>query len=169
MKALRSTDLLTGLLFLTLGGCVILYGLRYAMGSAMRMGPGYFPFLTSVCLMLVGLVLVVRSLIRGGKAIGTLALRPLFVVLLATLAFGLLIERAGFLLASIALVFASRLVDRGFRFGGGRGPGSLPHGVDRGDLPVWAGPAHPDDAVLTGRPWDSSSISSSVSRSRLRR
>ena len=94
---------------------MILYGLRYAMGSAMRMGPGYFPFLTSVCLMLVGLVLVVRSLIRGGKAIGTLALRPLFVVLLATLAFGLLIERAGFLLASIALVFASRFADRGFR------------------------------------------------------
>jgi len=116
MKALRSTDLLTGLFFLTLGGGTILYGSRYAMGSAMRMGPGYFPFLTSVCLMLLGLVLVVRSLIRGGKAIGTLALRPLFVVLLATLAFGLLVERTGFLLASVALVLASRFADRGFRF-----------------------------------------------------
>jgi lysylphosphatidylglycerol synthetase-like protein (DUF2156 family) len=115
MKVLRSTDMLTGLFFLTLGGCTILYGSRYAMGSAMRMGPGYFPFLTSVCLMLLGLVLAVRSLMRGGKAIGTLALRPLFVVLLATLAFGLLIERTGFLLASIALVLASRFADRGFR------------------------------------------------------
>jgi hypothetical protein len=85
------------------------------MGSAMRMGPGYFPFLTSVCLVLLGIVLVVRSYVWGGKTIGTLALRPLFVVLVATLAFGLLIERAGFWLASIALVFTSRFADRGFR------------------------------------------------------
>ena len=116
MKVRLTTDLLTGLLFLALGGFVIVYGSRYAMGSAMRMGPGYFPFLTSICLMLLGLVLVVRSRIRDGKTIGTLALRPLFVVLFATLAFGFLIERAGFLLASIALVLASRFADRGFRF-----------------------------------------------------
>jgi len=117
MKVRLTTDLLTGLLFLALGGFVIVYGSRYAMGSAMRMGPGYFPFLTSICLMLLGLVLVVRSRFRGGKTIGTLALRPLFVVLFATLAFGFLIERAGFLLASIVLAFTSRFADRGFRFG----------------------------------------------------
>jgi hypothetical protein len=115
MRVRLTTDLLTGLFFLALGGFVILYGSRYAMGSAMRMGPGYFPFLTSVCLVLLGVVLVIRSLIRGGKTIGTLALRPLFVVLVATLAFGLLIERAGFWVASIALVVASRFADRGFR------------------------------------------------------
>jgi hypothetical protein len=116
MRVRLTTDLLTGIFFLALGGFVILYGSRYAMGSAMRMGPGYFPFLTSVCLGLLGVVLVIRSLIRGGKTIGTLALRPLFVVLVATLAFGLLIERAGFWVASIALVVASRFADRGFRF-----------------------------------------------------
>jgi len=117
MKAFRSIDFLTGLLFLALGGFVILYGLRYAMGTAVRMGPGYFPFVTSVCLMLLGVVLVVRSLLREGKTIENLALRPLFVVLIGTLAFGLLIERAGFLLASIVLAFTSRFADRGFRFG----------------------------------------------------
>src|SRR5512145_2633498 len=107
MKVRLTTDLLTGLFFLALGGFVIAYGSRYSMGSAMRMGPGYFPFLTSACLVLLGVVLVVRSFVWGGKTIGTLALRPLFVVLVATLAFGLLIERAGFWLASIALVVAS--------------------------------------------------------------
>ena len=60
MKAFRSSDVLTGLLFLALGGFVILYGLRYAMGTAVRMGPGYFHFVTSVCLMLLGMVLVIR-------------------------------------------------------------------------------------------------------------
>lgn len=115
MRVRLTTDLLTGLFFVILGGSVILYNTRYAMGSAVRMGPGYFPFLASACVVLLGVVLVIRSWIRGGKTIGTLAFRPLFVVLCATLAFGLLIERAGFWVASIVLVFASRFADRGFR------------------------------------------------------
>jgi len=107
--------MLTGLLFLTLGGFVLVYGSRYPIGSTVRMGPGYFPRLISSGLALLGLVLVVRSLLRGGEAIGTIALRPLVVVLLGTFAFGILIERAGFWVASIVLVFASRLVERELR------------------------------------------------------
>jgi hypothetical protein len=115
MRVRASTDLLTGLLFLGLGGFVFLYGSRYAMGTAVRMGPGYFPRMISIGLMLLGLVLVVRSLARGGEAMKGLALRPLLVVLVGTLAFGLLIEPAGFWPASILLVIVSRFADRGFR------------------------------------------------------
>ena len=115
MRVRLTTDMLTGLLFLTLGGFVLVYGSRYPIGSTVRMGPGYFPRLISSGLALLGLVLVVRSLLRGGEAIGTIALRPLVVVLLGTFAFGILIERAGFWVASIVLVFASRLVERELR------------------------------------------------------
>ena len=115
MRARRTTDLLTGLLFLTLGGFVLVYGARYPIGSAVRMGPGYFPRIISSGLVLLGLVLVVRSLLRGGEIIEGIALRPLVLVLLGTFAFGLLIERAGFWLASVVLVFASRLVERELR------------------------------------------------------
>jgi putative tricarboxylic transport membrane protein len=116
MRVRLSTDFLTGVCFLALGAFVIAYGSRYAMGSAMRMGPGYFPVLASVGLMLLGAVLVVRSRFRDGEPMGALALRPLVLVLVATLAFGLLIERAGFWVAGIVLVFACRFADRGFRF-----------------------------------------------------
>jgi len=115
MRVRLTTDLLTGLLFLALGGFVLVYGARYPIGSAVRMGPGYFPRLISSGLALLGLVLVVRSLLRGGETIGGIALRPLVLVLIGTFAFGLLIERAGFWVASIALVFASRLVERDLR------------------------------------------------------
>jgi len=115
MRIRLTTDLLTGLLFLGLGGFVLVYGARYPIGSAVRMGPGYFPRLISSGLALLGLVLIIRSLLRGGETLGAIALRPLVVVVLGTFAFGLLIERAGFWLASIALVFASRLVERELR------------------------------------------------------
>jgi hypothetical protein len=115
MRVRLTTDLLTGLLFLALGGFVLIYGARYPIGSAVRMGPGYFPRLVSSGLALLGLVLILRSVLRGGVAMGALALRPLVLVLLGTFAFGLLIERAGFWVASIVLVFASRLVERELR------------------------------------------------------
>ena len=40
MKVRLSADLLTGLLFVALGGFAIIYGSRYAPGTAARMGPG---------------------------------------------------------------------------------------------------------------------------------
>jgi hypothetical protein len=115
MRGRLSTDFLTGVLFLVLGGFVLIYGSRYAMGSSVRMGPGYFPRMVSTGLVLLGLVLVIKALVRGGEAIQGIALRPLLLVLAGTLAFGFLIERAGFWLASVLLVVVSRFADRGFR------------------------------------------------------
>lgn len=46
---------------------------------------------------------------------GAAALRPLLLVLVGTFAFGLLIERAGFWVASIVLVCVSRFVERDLR------------------------------------------------------
>lgn len=116
MRARLSTDLLTGLLFLALGGFVIIYGARYAFGSAARMGPGFYPLLVSSALVVLGIILVVRSWLRPGEEIGPINWRPLFFVLLGTLAFALLVERAGFVLAAVLLIFAVRFADGGFRW-----------------------------------------------------
>jgi putative tricarboxylic transport membrane protein len=115
MRARLTTDLLTGFLFLALGGFVLIYGTRYPIGSAVRMGPGYFPRIISSGLVLLGFVLVARAALRGGERVGAVAVRPLLLVLVGTFAFGLLIERAGFWAASIVLVCVSRLVERDLR------------------------------------------------------
>ena len=116
MKVRLSADLLTGLLFVALGGFAIVYGSRYAPGTAARMGPGYFPMLVSAGLTLIGVVLVVRSLLATGEALGAIGWRPLMLVLAGVLAFGLLIDRLGLLAAGIALIVAARLADRDFRW-----------------------------------------------------
>jgi len=115
MRLRLSTDLLTGILFLALGAFAMIYGSRYSLGTAARMGPGYYPLLASSGLVLLGLVLVVRSFIATGGEAGLINLRPLILILAGTLAFGLLIDRAGLIIAGLVLVFAARLADRGFR------------------------------------------------------
>ena len=115
MRIRLSTDFLTGLLFLALGGFAIIYGSRYPIGTAARMGPGYYPLLVSSGLMLLGIVLVVRSFFLSSDEVEAIHPRPLFFVLIGTLAFGLLIEHSGFLLAGIIVVFASQLAESDFR------------------------------------------------------
>jgi hypothetical protein len=117
MRIRLSTDLITGLLFLAFGGFVIIYGSRYPLGTAARMGAGFYPALVSYALVLLGAILVIRSLFRPGEALEAFNPRPLFFVLVGTLAFALLVERSGFVLAAVILVFAARLADRDFRWG----------------------------------------------------
>jgi hypothetical protein len=111
MKLRLSTDLATGVLFIALGGFAIIYGSRYAVGTTARMGPGYFPLLISSGLVLVGVILVLRALLASGDALGTIGWRPLLLVLAGVLAFGLLIDRIGLLVAGVLLIVAARLAD----------------------------------------------------------
>ena len=115
MRLRLSTDLLTGLLFLALGAFAMIYGSRYPLGTAARMGPGYYPLLASSGLVLLGLVLVVRSFLATAGEVGAISVRPLILILAGTLAFGFLIDRSGFIIAGLLLVFAARLADRDFR------------------------------------------------------
>src|SRR5687767_9449980 len=115
MKLRLSTDLVTGLLFMALGLFAIVYGSRYALGTAARMGPGYYPFVISVALTLIGLALVIRSFFLEGEPIGSIGWRPLLLVLAGTLAFGIFIDRLGLLVSGILLIVAARIADRDFR------------------------------------------------------
>jgi len=115
MKLRLSTDLLTGVLFIALGAFAIIYGSRYAIGTPARMRAGFFPLIISSGLVLTGIVLVVRSFIAGGEPLGSIGWRPLALVLAGVLAFGLLIDRLGLLIAGILLILAARLADREFK------------------------------------------------------
>jgi len=115
MKLRLSTDLLTALLFLGLGLFTILYSLQYPLGTANRMGAGYFPRLIAIGLLVIGGILAIRALTSEGERFGAFAFRPLFFVLAGTLAFGLLIEKGGLLIAGTALVILTRLGSNEFR------------------------------------------------------
>lgn len=106
--AVRSHDtkrLASGLLFLAIGLFGIVYGSRYRMGSATHMGPGYFPIVVAAIVALLGLISVATSLGRSGTArAADWHVVPLLCVLAGIVAFGLLVEHAGLVLAIAAVV-----------------------------------------------------------------
>jgi hypothetical protein len=113
MKVRPSTDLVAGALFIAVGAFAMVYGSRYAVGTASRMGAGYFPRLISSGLVLIGLVLVLRAIVFArGEVMGAIGWRPLLLILAGVAAFGLLIDRVGLLPAGILLIVAARLADR---------------------------------------------------------
>lgn len=114
---------LTGLAFallargLRFGDTILLAG--HDMGTPARMGPGFFPFWLGVILLVLGVVIAVLALRRGGAdgAFPRFHWRPILWVLGAVLLFGLLLKPAGVLVAGFLLVFIASLGSSTFRAG----------------------------------------------------
>ena len=58
-------DLLAGLIFIGFGLSFGYTSLTYDVGTALRMGPGYFPLILSIVILLLGLVIVAQSFFTG--------------------------------------------------------------------------------------------------------
>lgn len=109
-------DLVAGAMFAAIGlfGLYLLRG--YDMGTAARMGSGYAPRL--VCWVLLGLGTLVAA--RGLHSEREddqepIAWRPLVLVPLSIIAFGLLVERIGLVAAAAGLIVIGALAGRGIR------------------------------------------------------
>ena len=109
-------DSVAGLLFVVAGVAGLWFGRNYNVGTAMRMGPGYFPHLLSWLLIIFGVGIGLKGALRGGLALGSWSLRPLVFVLLSFIVFGYLIERFGLIPAAIGGVLVGALGGAEFRW-----------------------------------------------------
>lgn len=100
-------DFWTGAIFIAFGIAFLLIAQGYPLGSARRMGPAYFPTVLSVVLILIGIAAAVRSFTGQGAAIGRFAFKPMALVTIGTIVFGVLVRDAGLVAAVIALVLIS--------------------------------------------------------------
>lgn len=127
MKLASQKDFFSGLLFMLIGAGFAWGAPRYEVGQAAQMGPGYFPLVLGVLLVLLGAAISLRALwrgVHGGDRIGAWAWRPLLLVLSANLAFGLLLvglpaiglPSMGLILAVYALVGLASLAQPGARW-----------------------------------------------------
>jgi Tripartite tricarboxylate transporter TctB family len=100
----NNNDFYSGLLLVAVATVALLYIRTLAIGTVLQMGPGYFPLGLALILLGMGLCLVGKGLLTSEKPVGPFHLRPLFFILLSFAAFGVLVERAGLMLAILAQV-----------------------------------------------------------------
>ena len=100
----NNTDFWAGVMFIAFGAAAVYMSREYPMGSAMRMGPGYFPTYLGYLMMLFGLYIGGKGFFKGSEPIGPWAFKPIIVLSLGVLAFGYLIELIGFVPSLVALI-----------------------------------------------------------------
>lgn len=113
----NSKDFFAGLVFLFFGIGAMVFATGYQIGTAARMGPGYFPFLLGGVLLGLGLAISLRSLSWGEATRKKLpwAVKPALFVLSSVILFGLLLRPLGLLLSTVILILVSSMASHEFR------------------------------------------------------
>jgi hypothetical protein len=118
MRIKNLKDFYAGLMF-TLFGMAFTWGaLRYSMGTAAKMGPGYFPFMLGGFLTALGVIIFVRSLVSEsvGGLVGRLIFKPTLLVFGSIAAFALLLKVAGLVVSIFAIILISSFASHDLRF-----------------------------------------------------
>jgi putative tricarboxylic transport membrane protein len=97
-------DFASGLMFIGIGAFFAIGAQSYPMGSAVRMGPAYFPTVLGWMLIVLGLIVFVRSFFLPGAPLPRINWRPLVFVLGSVFTFSLLLEVAGLAVTSLVLM-----------------------------------------------------------------
>jgi hypothetical protein len=114
MKITHPKDFYAGLLFFSVGLFAMVLAFQYPLGTAARMGPGYFPRVLGGIMMFLGFVLSVRSLALKGEAITPFAWKAIGLVLGGVAVFGAIVIQAGLVVATTALIVITGLASKEF-------------------------------------------------------
>jgi hypothetical protein len=105
-------DIGAGLIFIAIGILFGLGALGLELGTALRMGPGYFPLVLAGILVVLGLVILAQAF--GHPTTGRLAVpwRGLVLILAAPVVFGLTVRGLGLVPAVMLVVLISAFASR---------------------------------------------------------
>jgi len=116
MAVVRSPkDLVAGLLFIATGIAAIAIATKYTLGTAARMGPGYFPRILGILMIVLGAILALRSLRVSGPPLPGWKWRPVLVTLGSVVMFGLIVNHAGLVVSTILLIVMASAASHEFR------------------------------------------------------
>ena len=119
-------DFFSGLMFMGVGVAFAWGATTYNVGEGARMGPGYFPLMLGILMVVLGVAITFKSLVVesvGGDKIGKWAWKPLIFVILANLTFGVLLAGLpsikfpafGLIVAIYALTFIASIAEDGWK------------------------------------------------------
>lgn len=116
MKIRNQRDFGAGIMYMVIGLFFAGIALTYSMGTAAKMGPGYFPFSLGVLMFLLGLLVLVNSMRAkaGSDPIPKFNWKVIGIITGSICLFGILLPTMGVLVAIFALVFASSTASKEF-------------------------------------------------------
>jgi hypothetical protein len=116
MASIRNPrDFVAGAIFIAIGIATIALGSRDTLGTAARMGPGYFPRILGILLIVLGGILALRALRVRGAPLPPFHWRPLVIVLGSVVLFGAIVQKVGVALATVILIVTASAASREFR------------------------------------------------------
>ena len=99
-------DLLAGGIFVAFGLAFALTSITYEVGTALRMGPGYFPLVLGGLLVVLGILIAVKGFVAADSDdIGPIPWKALALLVAALLFFGFTIQGLGLVPALFVTVF----------------------------------------------------------------
>jgi hypothetical protein len=117
VKIKSPKDFWSGLMFLGFGLFFAIWAvIHYQMGTAVRMGPAYFPTLLGGLLAFLGLVILLESFAVEGPPVPAFAFRPLILISVGCVLYGYLMKPLGLFVATLALVVVSALGGHEFKW-----------------------------------------------------
>src|ERR1043165_7024267 len=96
-------------MFIAFGLVALWFGRHLALGTSVRMGPGYVPHMLAYIMMVLGLVIAVVALYSGGETCEPPKWKPITMVTIGIIGFALLFESAGLFPALIVLILIASL------------------------------------------------------------
>ena len=115
MNRLLTKDFLSGLMFVVFGLGALYVGQHLAVGTPVRMGPGYVPRMLSFIMLALGVLICIVALVSGSEPVEKPKWKPITLVTIGIVCFALLFERAGLIPALIVLVMISSLAGEEFK------------------------------------------------------
>ena len=91
----NNKDFWAGMMLIGIGAAAMFISRDYRFGSALRMGPGFFPTILGGILIAFGVCIMAVGLRSGEKIQGSLSLRALVLLPLSLVLFGVLMEHGG--------------------------------------------------------------------------
>ncbi|CAG9179873.1 tripartite tricarboxylate transporter TctB family protein [Cupriavidus respiraculi] len=120
MRIRSQKDFASGLMFVLVGLGFSWVARGYSMGSAAKMGPGYFPFLLGLVLAFLGALVLIGALSSKGEEdqLARWDVKILLWILGSVVLFGLLLKPLGMVLSVLVLVLVSSMASHEFSWKG---------------------------------------------------
>jgi hypothetical protein len=112
----HNKDFLAGLLLTSIGVIAFYLALDYPFGTALRMGPGYFPRVLAGVLIAFGVFVLIRGLLSNEKVKGVWGWKALAFIVLSLIAFGWIMNAYGLIPALVVMFFVAAFGGHEFSF-----------------------------------------------------